>query len=52
MIPCIIKANAKLSASIEEESQAATENEATVRRLQAKMDTISALLEVGMTAQS
>ncbi|CAO3688901.1 unnamed protein product [Umbelopsis vinacea] len=38
-------ANEKLTASIEEESQAATENEATVRRLQAKMDTISALLE-------
>ncbi|KAI8581191.1 hypothetical protein K450DRAFT_233545 [Umbelopsis ramanniana AG] len=38
-------ANAKLTSSIEEESQAATENEATVRRLQAKIDTISAILE-------
>ncbi|KAG2185842.1 hypothetical protein INT43_002279 [Umbelopsis isabellina] len=36
---------AKLSSSIEEENQAATENEATVRRLQAKIDTISSILE-------
>ncbi|KAJ2957268.1 hypothetical protein NQZ79_g6971 [Umbelopsis isabellina] len=36
---------AKLTSSIEEENQAATENEATVRRLQAKIDTISSILE-------
>jgi len=39
------QSNAKLTASIEEENQAATENEATVRRLQAKIDTISAILD-------